>query len=505
MTTTFAARLTSYIRAGYPCVAIETAEEPRALGEVVAAARVAKKGLATWSITDGLKIVLPEPKGIGDTQDPQAALMAAATLNATVIVFRDAQALPFDRDPALARLLRDLLTSGPERGSTVVLLGPATVMYPSIAKLVTVVDYQLPTLEDLKKVVAGIAESCKCANDGNGEVLSALSGLSVSEAENALALSFVETGAFTPAVIFREKIAAVKKSGLLEIVEPDPRGLDAIGGLAALKSWIGDRKAAYGAEAQAYGLPSPKGCLIVGVPGTGKSLAAKAFGTALGVPMLRLDIGALFGSLVGESERRAREALALAEAISPCVLWVEELDKGMAGATGSGSNDSGTTKRVLGTILTWLQEKKRPVFLVATANDVTALPPELLRKGRWDALFSVDLPTLAERTQIAEVQARKHVKSAVARKALDFTKIAEACPDFTGAEIESVMVDALFAAFADGKRLIKTEDVISAIRKAVPLAVTAKAQIDSIRTWAQNNATNAGAPEAKAVTGRKIS
>lgn len=488
----FTERLTAYVRAGYPAIVVDTAEERRASGDVLSAAKEAKRGLATWSATEGLKVILPAKKEVPDTSDLLAATQNALALEDTVLVLRDAQSFPFDRDPVLARSLRDLIDGSPGKGRTVIFLGPKFTPYPSIEKLCQVLDYTLPSEADLKRVVAGIAKSCKLKDDGNGDVLRALSGLSVSEAENALSLAFIESGRFDPAVIYREKCAAVGKTGLLEIVNPDPRGLDSIGGLATLKGWIAERKAAYSPEAEAYGLPPPKGCLIVGVPGTGKSLASKAFGTALGVPTLRLDMGAMFGSLVGESERRMREALALAEAISPVVLWCEEIEKSLAGSGGSGNTDGGTTKRVFGTLLTWLQERRKPVFLVATANDISQLPPELSRRGRFDEIWSVDLPTEREREDIVDVQLNKHVKDQRAFDTIERAKIAKATEGYTGAEIEAAVVGALYRAFADKRRPPTTADVIESARKVVPLSTMAKDQIASIRRWAKQNARNAG-------------
>jgi SpoVK/Ycf46/Vps4 family AAA+-type ATPase len=290
----------------------------------------------------------------------------------------------------------------------------------------------------------------------------------------------------------------VKKSGLLEIAEPDQRGLDAVGGLNVLKAWIMKRKRSYTPAAEAYLLPPPKGVLIVGVPGTGKSLSAKAIGTALGVPTLRLDIGALFNSLVGESESRTRAALNLAEALAPCVVWIDEVDKGLAGASGSGAGDSGVTKRVFGTIITWMQERKRPVFLVATANDVTNLPPEFLR--RWDEIFAVDLPTEEERAAIFYIHLQKRKRMPLAQRfniATDTraSLAITATEEFTGSEIEKVIEAAMYDAFDEDGREFTIDDIISAARRTTPLAQTAKEKIDAIRDWAKTRATWASSKE----------
>jgi SpoVK/Ycf46/Vps4 family AAA+-type ATPase len=320
------------------------------------------------------------------------------------------------------------------------------------------------------------------------DLIRALSGLSTSEAENALSLSVVETGKFSPEVVYREKISAVKRSGLLEIVTPDPLGLDSIGGLDNLKAWILKRKKAYSNEAESFGLPAPKGILLVGIPGSGKSLSAKAFGTALGIPTLKLDIGSLFSSLVGDSEAKTKATLELAEAMAPCVLWADEIDKGLSGAQGSGNNDSGVTRRVFGAILEWMQNRKKPVFVVATANQVESLPPEFLRKGRFDEIFALDLPTAEEREQIIKVQLKKYRRD---YKKFSLQPIVEATNSFSGAEIEGVIVEALYDAFDSGEKELTTEYVVKASESIIPLSKVMAEKIEAIRQWAEGRARSA--------------
>lgn len=492
-------RLENYFRAGYPAIAIRTTEEQRACADILAAAKECGKGVATWSATEGLRVVAPSVRAIDDTADLLPALNQR--LKNTVYILRDAATWPFDRDPMLARAMRDLMAWCPTEGSCVTLTAPDFRPHATIEKLVVVTDYTLPDAAALGRIIEGIAASANLPPGGDREALvRALSGLSTTEAENALALSLVEKRGFDTDVIYREKTAGVRRSGLLEIAEADPRGLSAIGGLDALKDWIKKRKRAYTPEAESYGLPAPKGILIAGIPGTGKSLAAKAIGTALGIPTLRLDIGSLFNSLVGESEARARQALQLAEALSPCVLWADEIEKGLAGASGSGSGDSGVTKRVFGTVISWMQERRRPVFLVATANDVTGLPPEFLRKGRFDEIFAVDLPSDMERAAIFAIHLRKRSRSyddiMLTGRAISATE------NFTGSEIEAVVEAAMFEAFADGGREITETDLVAAAQATMPLAVTAKEKIDGIRAWAKNRARFASTPDAPATITR---
>ena len=490
--------LSNYFRAGYPGIAVITSEEQRAITDVLAAAKIAERNVATWSATEGLRFVTPSPREVTDTADLLAA--CSDRTNETVYIFRDIAGWPFDRDPVLTRAFRDLLNWAPGAGSCVVVIGPIYKPHITVEKTMIVVDYSLPTPDDYQKIADAIMESAGKKFNGNAPaVLRALSGMSTPEAENALALSLVETGELSPDVIYREKIQSVKKSGLLEIIDADPLGLSGIGGLDEMKSYLTERRHSYGPEAEAYRLDAPEGILIVGVPGTGKSLTAKAVGTVFKVPTIKMDMGSLFNSLVGESESRTREALKLAEAMAPCVVWIDEIDKGLAGASGSGSNDSGVTKRVFGTIITWMQERKRPVFLVATANDVTSLPPELIR--RWDEIFAVDLPNRIEREEIFNIQLRKRgrMKMVVDRLMIDATE------GFTGSEIERVVKAAMFTAFSDSRREFNSTDMIAAARKTTPLSVTMKEKVDDIRKWAKTRARFASTPmiDAKA-TVRKV-
>lgn len=477
-------RLTNYIKAAFPAVAVQTTEEQRACADIIAAAKETKRKVVTWSATEGMQMVFPDPKPL-----PETNFLADACkqrIEDCVFIMRDTHAWPFHQDPILLRSMRDFMAWAPTAGSCIMLIGPSFKADPTIEKMVTVVDYTLPKAEDLRKIAEGMAESVSKKldklTDDLDSVLRALGGLSTSEAENALALSLVESKKFCPEVIYREKVQAVRKSGLLEIIDADPRGLDSVGGLDILKDWIIKRKRAYSKEAEEYGLTPPKGIMLVGVPGTGKSLAAKAIGTALEVPTIKLDVGSLFNSLVGESESRTRDALKLAEAMSPCVLWVDEIDKGMAGAQGGGG-DSGVTKRVFGTIISWMQERRRPVFLVATANQVQGLPPELLRKGRFDEIFAVDLPDAIDRKAIFEIHLAKRKRTGD----FDLDTVVTETEGFTGSEIETVIDEAMFNAFFQDRE-VSPMDLLRAAKEIVPLSKTAKEQIESIREWASNRA-----------------
>jgi SpoVK/Ycf46/Vps4 family AAA+-type ATPase len=320
--------------------------------------------------------------------------------------------------------------------------------------------------------------------------------LTTIEAENAFALSYVQTRSITPEVVAREKAQAVRKSGLLEIVEAR-ESLESIGGLDVLKDWLLRRRNAFTQRAVDYGLPAARGLLILGIAGTGKSLSAKVTARVFGVPLLKLDAGRLYGGLVGQTETNLRSVIQTAEAIAPCCLWLDEMDKGLAGSKSSGSTDGGTSARVLGSLLSWMQEKTAPVFVVATANDVSQLPPELLRAGRWDQMFFVDLPNVDERQAIWTIQICKH-----GRKPDDYdpAQLARASDGLTGSEIEAVFVESLYDAF-DRNTEPTDLDIARVLTDFVPLSRTMAEQINVLRTWATGRARFATSP---ATTERRL-
>jgi SpoVK/Ycf46/Vps4 family AAA+-type ATPase len=324
-------------------------------------------------------------------------------------------------------------------------------------------------------------------------------GLTLNEAENAFARAMVEDGKLSDSdvdTVLDEKRQTIKKSGILEFITVDV-ALDDVGGLQNLKRWLLKRDESWLDEAKSYGIPAPKGILITGVPGCGKSLTAKAIGAAWQLPLLRLDIGKIFAGLVGSSEQNMRTAIRTAEAIAPCILWIDEIEKGFAGSSGSG--DSGTSARVFGSFLTWMQEKTHPVFVIATANNIDKLPPEFLRKGRFDEIFFVDLPTRTERKMIWDLHLNKRLKSpqVLGQTKLDdalFEGLSDITEGYSGAEIEQAVIAGLFDAFSE-KRSIKDEDLARSVKNMVPLSITQAEAIDTIREWANVRAVAATAAE----------
>ncbi|MTD14359.1 AAA family ATPase [Nakamurella sp. YIM 132087] len=517
----FAGNLRRLIRARFPLLSIETAEESRVLSEI---ARVAgdnrslkpQRQVYRWTTSEGFA-ALGQP-GNPDTRTPLAALTAAAALTSPAVV------VLFDLHPWLGgpnqppdtqvvRALKDTVRWFTESSvpRTLILVSPTPRIPSDLEALVTVVDFPLPTEQELREIL----DRTISRNSGPGGIqvdeadnalerlTKAALGLTMVEAENAFARAMVEDGRLSAddvPLVTAEKSQTVRKSGVLEVVSSTVR-LEDVGGLDNLKTWLTKRSGSWLDEARSYGLPAPKGVLVTGVPGCGKSLTAKAMASAWSLPLLRLDIGRVFGGLVGQSEQNIRLALRTAEAVAPCVLWIDEIEKGFA-AGASGQGDSGTSARVFGTFLTWMQEKTSSVFVMATANNISLLPPEFMRKGRFDEIFFIDLPTSVERSVIFALHLRARLKAgpALGDLAVDDALLADlvaATEGFSGAEIEQAVISACFDAF-DGRRTLTREDLLRAIEHTVPLSVTQAEQITALRAWADVRAVAASAPEARA-------
>ena len=493
--------LTNYIRAGYPGLYVVSPEELRVEAEFRAIADRLSYHLHFWSVVDGLVDVAS--KTVKPANDPLEALEAVGSLpEKSLVLLKDFHLFLGDPNPILLRKLKDTLLLAKMRQKVIVILGCRLCLPPELERELTVIEFQLPGKEELRPVLAGIMESAKLpgvAVEVREKAVEAASGLTTMEAENAFALSVAETSAISPTIIAREKAQAVKKNGLLEIVATK-ESLDCIGGLDVLKDWLLQRRHAFSQRARDYGLPSPKGLLILGLPGTGKSLTAKATAQVFNVPLLKLDAGRIFAGLVGQSESNLRSVIQTAEAIAPCVLWVEEIEKGFSGSKSSGSTDGGTSARVFGSLLSWLQEKTKPVFLVATANDVSQLPPELLRKGRFDEMFFVDLPNPQEREAIWRIVVAKHRRDA---ESFDVAQLARASEGLTGSEIEQVFIEALYAAF-DAEDEPNDLGIAGVLTEFVPLSKLMAEQITALRTWSKGRARPATSPAAPERRLRKL-
>jgi ATP-dependent 26S proteasome regulatory subunit len=488
-------KIINYIRAGYAGLYLVSPEEQRVEAELRTIAKEVGFGLFAWSTTTGL---IDTDKGAArQVNDPMDALLAIQELpEKTIIVLRDFHLfLNEDPNPVLLRQLKDTLQHSKTRNTPLIILGCRLCLPPELEREVTVIEFSLPGKDELNRVLDGVLESATLTNLAEKDresALDAASGLTTIEAENAFALSVAESKSIVPAVIAREKAQAVKKNGLLEIVETK-ESLDSIGGLDVLKDWLLKRRNAFGKKAKAYGLPVPKGLLIIGIPGTGKSLTAKATAKVLGAPLLKLDAGRIFAGLVGQSEANLRSVIQTAEAIAPCCLWIDELEKGLAGSKSSGATDGGTSARVFGSFISWMQEKEAPVFIVATANDVSQLPPEMLRKGRWDELFFVDLPNQSEREAIWQIQIAKYGRDP---KDFDLVQLARAGDGLTGSEIEAVFIEALYAAF-DAEKEPTDLTIAQVLTEFVPLSKSMAEQITGLRNWSKGRARLATSQQAE--------
>lgn len=513
----FRENLVLLFRARFPILYIESFEEPRVLAEITSAASDPTlmrtvRPVHVWSSTRGF--VTADGKAQSGTEDPRQAITWMLRQETPgVFVMLDLHAhLGDDRrpaDPQLVRALRDV-SAAFQSGSAarvLIIIAPLRQIPAELEKDVSLVDFPLPT----EKEIRGVLEDMIATNTANGgrirvevdaagreRLAKAALGLTLNEATNAFARAMVDDGVLSNEdvhVIMDEKKQTVRKAGFLEYVDVD-LDLDDVGGLQNLKRWLRKRQNSWLDEAAEYGLPAPKGVLMTGVPGCGKSLTAKAIAAGWELPLLRLDIGKVFSGLVGSSEQNMRSAIRTAEAAAPCILWLDEIEKGFSGVGGGG--DSGTSSRVFGSFLTWMQEKTAPVFVIATANKVDGLPPEFLRKGRFDEIFFVDLPTAQERRDIWSLHLMKRLKNAkagsfqVAGDLLD--RLSEVTEGYSGAEIEQIVVAALYDAFAD-RRPLAESDLFRAASNMVPLSVTQAEQIAAVRVWAANRAVAATAPE----------
>jgi len=483
------------IRARYPLMYVVSHEEERVEKSLYELCIEREMRLEVWSITEGFKVVA-NGSGTREIKDPMKALdhvHRAEASQKALFILRDFH--PFFKEPAILRRLRDLATDLRRTRKSLIILTPVKKIPPELEKsIAAVVDWELPSRQEVEAIARRLIPQAPPATQQQIEseptfiehVVEAALGLTEVEAENVFAKSMVRTHTFDVETILEEKKQIIAKSGILEYYEHREEFSD-IGGLTNLKDWLVKRRHAFSSRARDFGLPLPKGILMIGVPGTGKSLTAKAAGALWEMPLLRLDVGKIFAGLVGSSEENIRTVIRTAEAIAPAILWIDEIEKGFSGTGSSNMSDGGTTSRVFGSFITWLQEKESPVFVIATANDVSALPPELLRKGRFDEIFFCDLPTRDERRQIMDIHLRKKKRDPAQ---FDLDQLANMTTDYSGAEIEQAVIAALYDAFDRGEDL-HTEGMATSISEIVPLAITMRERIDAMRDWARTRARSA--------------
>lgn len=510
----FEVTLSNLLKARFPYLYISTWEEERLLQTIYSIANHVPmintpRKVITWSITSGIR----PASGTDDTRSPWDILELIETFDEPALfVLKDFHVYfgSFGRqaDDQIIRKIRDLSANikNSRRPKNVIFVSPTLTIPHDLQKEITIVDFELPSYDEIRNFMEEMIRVNSQSNhiqillspEDKEKLAKAALGLTLQEAENAFARAIVEHGTLNASsidAILEEKRQIIKKTGILEFIQTDI-GIEDVGGLDNLKNWLRKRNKSWLDSVKEYGLPSPKGILITGVPGCGKSLIAKAISAMWQLPLLKLDIGKIFAGIVGSSEENMRNVIKTAEAVAPSILWIDEIEKGFSYHTGG---DGGTSKRVFGSFLTWLQEKTKPVFVVATANQIKALPPELLRKGRFDEIFFVDLPTKKERKTIFHIHLKKRLISPKAKGDFEINDehletLSELTEGFIGAEIQEVVISALFEAFSE-ERSITLEDLVKAIRSTVPLSVMQKEQINEIREWANLRAVPATKPE----------
>lgn len=480
------------IRSRYPIIYLITWEEMRLKRFIQSMATSLNKQLYTWSISTGME---SNGRTVEENKTAEAALdFIEKSSDNAVFILKDFHPFLKEEMTIVIRRLRDLSVRLKRSYKTIIIVSPILTIPPELEKEISVLDFPLPTLQEVadlfKTMIRSVEASRKVAINATPDLLEravkAALGLTENEAENVFAKALVSSASFDERdipLIISEKKQIIRKTGLLEYFDLSET-IKNVGGLENLKKWLGERSYAFTERAREYGLPQPKGLLLLGVQGCGKSLVSKAVASLWQLPLLRLDVGQMFNSYIGASEANMRKAIKIAESIAPVVLWLDEVEKGFGGVTGSGNSDAGTTARVFATFLTWLQEKTSPVFVVATANNIDNLPPELVRKGRFDDIFFVDLPSTAERKEIFLIHLRKRGR---APETFDIESLAAATEGFSGAEIEQAVIDALYRAFPQGRDIL-TSDIGAVINDTVPLSRTMSEDISRLRTWAKDRA-----------------
>lgn len=512
----FEKELCDLLRARFPFIHISTYEEERLTNEITRIVSSQElihtvRNVFIWKSSEGFR----DANGIiqEDTNEKLAAINFVQKYDEPAIfIFLDFHIFCEQAkgivDNNIIRSLKDLMPNLKQsfQPKNVIFVSPIFTVPDDLKKEITVMDFELPTAEEIEEVLDEMIEANSAGNlnvnlnDKEKEALiKAAVGLTLQEAENAFARAMVNDGCLNATdvdLVLKEKSQVIKKNDLLEYIDSEVN-IDDVGGLENLKKWLRKRDKSWLSSAKKYGLPSPKGVLLTGVPGCGKSLVAKSISSMWHLPLLRFDVGKVFNMYVGNSESNMREAIKTAEAIAPCILWIDEIEKGFSGLGNNG--DSGTSSRIFGTFLSWMQEKTKPVFVVATANNISGLPPEMMRKGRFDEIFFIDLPTFNERKQIFKVHLQSRLKDP---DVIGDFKIDEECLEhlagltegFGGAELEQIVIMGLFDAFAED-RSITMKDFENSIKNTVPLSVTQAEQIMSIRQWANIRAVAATTQE----------
>ncbi|GAB4152104.1 MAG: AAA family ATPase [Planctomycetaceae bacterium] len=486
-------KLSLLIRSGNPLIAIETSDEQRATSIIHSVAREMARPIFEWTITEGLRPLHHD--GFGPAVVPGGKAIPALkhigqTANRTVYILKDLGS--YCKDALVHRTVRDLMAICAETSSTLIMID-ALPIPDEIRRFAVFFEVGWPSSEELTEVAKNTFRRIRdeslydvkanITKKQMEQLVQTLRGLSCADAERVVASAIHDDYTLSaedlPRIV-EAKRTLLGSSGCLEAIAADVRP-DDIGGLDRLKNWLKQRRGGFSKRAVEFGLESPRGVLMLGVPGSGKSLCAKVVASDWNMPLLRLDPGVLYQKFIGESESQLRQALKQAESMAPVVLWIDEIEKAFASAA-AGSADGGLSKRMFGTLLSWMQDHRHPIFIIATANDISALPPELMRKGRFDEVFFVDLPTQAAREQILSIHIRRRKREP---EKYDLKGLAKAADGFTGSELEQVVISALFNAFSQKKEL-ENVHLYEEIEKTKPLSVIMSERIISLREWAEN-------------------
>lgn len=471
------------LRACYPLIYVSSSEEERVEKAIASITEtMGNRHTYIWDFVDGYQDN-PNNTNFG-RRNPLQGLEFLEKLppnTGGVFILRDFQR--FLEDISISRKLRNLARKLKAQPKNIVIIASEVNLPAELREVFTVVDFPLPQATEIKEEIERLMVGQSLDDELLTELVRAAQGLSLERIRRVLTRAIAQNGkleAEDVELILEEKKQSIRQTQILDYY-PAQEQISDIGGLDNLKEWLLRRGGSFSDSARAYGLPYPRGLLLVGIQGTGKSLTAKAIAHHWHLPLLRLDVGRLFGGLVGESESRTRQMINLAEALSPCILWIDEIDKGFSGADGRG--DSGTTSRVFGTFITWLAEKKSPVFVVATANNIQNLPAEVLRKGRFDEIFFVGLPSQDEREAIFAVHLNRLRPHNLEK--FDMKRLAYETPEFSGAEIEQTIIEAMHLGFSQN-RDFSTDDILMAASQIIPLARTAREQIAFLEQWASS-------------------
>lgn len=475
----FGKELETLLQARFTLIIVVSAEEARFMDTIRKLSAKSRKLCISWDMGKGFQMVSEANMNLPTAATPIAALEHIEKMeNDALFILKD-----FDDcwgNAQVKRQLRNLAQAFKQSRKSIIVITCSQRIPEQLKDDSFITEFPLPEVEQLEVELNRVSQAAgavvRLTPLGRQKILQAALGLSASQALRVFSKALVKDHVLDDRhidMVTEEKRQVIRESQALEFY-PVTEKVDDIGGLDILKEWLRLRQRAFTQEAKDFMLPSPKGIALIGIPGTGKSLTAKIIGSYWQMPVLKLDAGSLFGSLVGESEERTRKALQLAETVAPCVLWVDEIEK----AFSFGDNDGGTSRRVFGQILTWMQEKKKPCFVVATANDVKVLPPEFLRRGRFDEIFFLDLPTASERKEIFAVHLRKRHRLP---KDFDLDQLSSLSQGYVGAELEQAVIDGMYYAF-DENREFSTADIAKALQRQVPLSVSQAEVVAELRS-----------------------